>query len=78
MRGKHIRCISCKYAQVDDSVSDPEWKAYECNNKESEYYKALLNVSEEGLRRKTITWKGCECGKRREAIEGKGLLNASV
>ena len=63
---KHIRCAQCRFARRDRKASGSEWTAYECGNRESEYYKALLNVSYDGDKRERITWKGCACGAPRE------------
>jgi hypothetical protein len=41
------------------------WKAVECGNPESEYYKALLNVTPNGDKQLRVTWSGCPCGERR-------------
>jgi hypothetical protein len=45
---KHIKYISCRFAQVDEKASDKSWTAYECSNPESDYYKALLNITPAG------------------------------
>lgn len=66
---KKIRCVSCKYAQVDKTASEGSWEAYQCINRKSEYYRALLNVSIEGDKAKRITWSGCELGERRDSNE---------
>lgn len=63
------KCISCKYATVDNHASVGGWIAYECSNPESDFHKALLNVGVDGSRHKRISWSGCECGKRRDANE---------
>jgi len=63
---KHIRCISCRFARPDKKASDRGWTAYECGNPESEYHKALLNVTPTGEKQYRITWSGCEYGERRE------------
>jgi hypothetical protein len=36
-----------------------KWKAIECANPDSEYHKALLNVSPNGDRQERVTWCGC-------------------
>jgi len=41
------------------------WKAIECANPDSEYRRALLNVSPNGDKQSRITWSGCEDGERR-------------
>ena len=41
-----------------------KWAAIECGCRESEYYKALLNVTPHGDMEETITWKGCSFGER--------------
>ncbi len=60
-----IRCISCSYAQVDESASEGRWKAYQCVNPESEYHKALLNVAVNGDKNRRISWSGCDKGKKK-------------
>ena len=60
----HIKCISCRFARVDEQASEKSWTAYECGNKNSEFYIALLNVSINGDRHKRISWSGCEHGQR--------------
>ena len=62
---KHIRCISCCFARVDESASDSKWTAYECSNPKSEYHKALLNVTPDGGQIVRISWSGYACGERR-------------
>jgi len=42
-----------------------KWAAYRCTNSNSEYYKALLNVSPSGDMQSRITWSGCAGGERR-------------
>ena len=41
-----------------------KWAAIECGCRDSEYYKALLNVTPYGDMEKHITWKGCPFGER--------------
>ena len=41
------------------------WAAIQCTNPESEYHKALLNVSINGDMQDRITWSGCIDGERR-------------
>jgi hypothetical protein len=62
---KKIPCISCRYARPDPRASEGGWTAYECGNPESEYHKALLNVTPSGEKQYRITWCGCKCGERR-------------
>jgi len=42
-----------------------KWAAYRCICKDSDYFKALLNVSESGSKQEGISWSGCEFGERR-------------
>lgn len=58
-----IKCINCKYAHVDKLSSTKDWEAYECTNKDSEYYKCLLNVTANGDKQFKISWGGCEYGQ---------------
>ena len=60
-----VSCISCRYAKVDKKASDKNWTAYECGNEQSEYHKALLNVTSNGDKQHQISWSGCEHGERR-------------
>jgi hypothetical protein len=72
-----IKCISCRFATIDESASDRDWKAYECSNPESEYHKSLINISENGDKHKRISWSGCEQGERKvktDASETKNYL----
>jgi hypothetical protein len=49
----------------DDLVlEDDGWVPYECGNRKSEYFRSLLNVSEDGDKQDTITWTGCIHGER--------------
>jgi len=61
---KQIRCSQCRYAQPDPTASKGKWTAYECSNRESDYYRALLNITEGGAKQDSVTWTGCECGVR--------------
>ena len=63
---KSIRCISCRFAKVDEYVSESRWKAYECSNPESKYHKALLNVSADGDKHTRISWSGVPVVKEGE------------
>jgi hypothetical protein len=65
--GKHIKrvkCVDCKYTRPDDLASEGNWIAYECGNRDSEYYRCLLNISENGAKHQHITWSGCAHGMR--------------
>lgn len=53
-----IKCISCKFAKIDESASNSKWDAYECSNPKSEYHRALLNVTPNGEMLKRISWSG--------------------
>ena len=59
----NIKCISCRFARVDKSLSGTEWTAYECSNINSEYYMALLNINPNGGKKLEISWTGCEHGE---------------
>jgi hypothetical protein len=41
------------------------WTAYQCTNSDSEYHRALLNVTVHGGMQTEITWCGCAEGERR-------------
>ena len=58
----NIKCISCKYAQPDKRASDKYWTAYQCTNRDSDYYGCLLNVRINGDKLKRISWSGCGVG----------------
>lgn len=58
-----IRCSQCRFARMDKKASVKTWTAYECGNPNSEYYKALLNVTPNGDKQYRITWNGCEGGR---------------
>lgn len=60
-----IRCALCQFVKEDKSMSTNTWKAYECGNFESEYYRCLLNVSRSGNMLSAVTWSGCRYGERR-------------
>ena len=68
---KHIRCARCRFARPDRKASDSEWTAYECGNRDSEFYRALLNVTYDGDKRERISWKSCAHGRPVER-GGKG------
>ena len=61
-----IKCTQCRFVRIDRDASEKGWKAYECGNRNSEYYKALLNVTPRGEMLKRITWEGCEEGEEKE------------
>ena len=42
-----------------------KWAAYQCGCSDSEYHKALLNVTPNGDKQECISWSGCEYGERR-------------
>jgi hypothetical protein len=58
-----IKCADCEFAKPDLKASEEYWKAYECVNISSKYYKALLNVAISGERQYQITWVGCDEGR---------------
>jgi len=63
---KHIRCAQCRFARPDKKASDRNWTAYECGNRDSKYYKALLNITRGGAKLPWITWHGCVWGEPME------------
>ena len=63
---KRVRCAVCLFAQIDEKASKKGWAAYRCKNSGSEYYGALLNVSEDGCKEKRVTWQGCEWGRKKD------------
>lgn len=62
---KNIKCADCVFAKLDKSASGKSWTAYECGNPDSEYYKALLNVTPNGDKHSRISWHGCPEGRVR-------------
>jgi len=66
-RPRHIKCAQCRFARPDRHSSTRNWTAIECRNLDSDYYKALLNVTEDGDMQDEVTWEGCEWG---EAVSG--------
>ena len=68
---KHIRCNQCRFVRQDKATSDKNWTAYECGCSESEYFKALLNVSPKGDKQDYISWNGCEDGEPRPSGAGR-------
>lgn len=62
-----IGCRDCRFARQDETFSEPGWMAIQCANRESEYYRALLNVTEDGDQQNSITWAGCPLAERGDA-----------
>jgi hypothetical protein len=62
---KHIHCALCRYARPDRRVSVKPWIAYACTNRNSEFFKALLNITPEGDHLPGIPWMGCVWGELR-------------
>ena len=60
---QHIRCAECRFARPDRKASDRNWTAYESGNRDSEYYRSLLNITPSGEKLTWITWKGCVWGE---------------
>ena len=60
-----IRCVACRFVREDRSMSEKVWKAYECGNAKSEYYRCLLNININGGRLSEVVWKGCGCGEKK-------------
>jgi hypothetical protein len=63
-----IKCADCRYARAVKNWKSKKWVAVECGNCESEFYKALLNVTSDGYKQADITWRGCEQGKPVERL----------
>jgi hypothetical protein len=69
-------CKGCELREIcphrkDGVVCDKQilkWAAFECGNSDSEFYKALLNVTPGGDMQDRITWQGCPCGERGERL----------
>jgi len=60
----HIWCADCKFARPDYDVSEyNSWTAFECGNKNSPFYRSLLNITIDGDTLPMITWQGCEAGQ---------------
>jgi len=65
-RKKVCKCgDGCEYKGTDNICSKQtlKWAAIECGCSDSEYYKALLNVTPGGDKQDRITWSGCPCGE---------------
>jgi hypothetical protein len=71
-----MKCISCRFAVIDEAASDRDWAAYECGNPKSEYRKSLINIDKEGKKHKRISWSGCEHGERKVKANAKETLKA--
>lgn len=58
----------CKYRNTDEICPKQtlKWAAIQCVCPDSDYHKALLNVTPSGEPQEHITWSGCECGERRD------------
>jgi len=67
---EHREC--CKLRATDHICEKQalKWAAIQCVNPDSDYHKALLNVSINGDMQDRITWSGCTCG---EACEGSDV-----
>lgn len=61
----YIRCTECKYVKKDEFSSTKGWTALRCDNKDSDYYFCLLNITKNGDKNFHITWTGCEQGRNR-------------
>ena len=59
---KDIKCEQCRFVRHDPSADYSKWRAYECGNRKSIYYKALLNTTRNGDMLTYIAWRGCEYG----------------
>jgi hypothetical protein len=64
-----VKCKDCIYAKVDKYMSGYKWKAYECSNSYSDYYKCILNCTRGGYQLDNISWKGCEYGIKNKEVE---------
>jgi hypothetical protein len=69
-----MKCISCRFAVIDEAASDRDWAAYECGNPKSEYRKSLINIDKEGKKHKRISWSGCEHGERKVKMGAQKTL----
>lgn len=70
-----MKCVSCRFATVDESAGDKDWTAYECSNPKSKYHKSLINISGNSDKHQRIPWPGCEHGERRVKTGAKKTLN---
>ena len=61
-----VCCNGCKFKGTDAVCPKQTlmWAAVECGNPDSEYHKALLNVTLGGEIQDRVTWSGCVCGER--------------
>lgn len=62
---KNTRCGKCRFAEPCPNASERGWTAIVCMNRDSQFYKAVLNATMAGIPRAYITWKGCPLGERR-------------
>jgi hypothetical protein len=72
---KRADCKACKNQKNKQSCGRRQdtmcsnqtlvWAAIECANPDSEYHKALLNVTPNGDKQNCVTWCGCSEGERR-------------
>ncbi len=70
-RGICGRCVHC---QPDRLASHKTWTAYQCVNRDSDYYGALLNISVNGNMLSRVVWHGCPLIKLRPDGERVGDL----
>ena len=56
----------CAYKNTDDVCPRQElrWAAIQCACSDSDYHRALLNVTKGGDQQEHISWIGCEYGER--------------
>jgi hypothetical protein len=57
----------CEIRKTDKRCEEQTllWAAIQCVCTDSEYHRALLNVTPDGDMQGAITWSGCEFGERR-------------
>ena len=68
-RKKDCACgKGCKYRKTDEICPKQtlKWAAIECGCSDSEYYRALLNITLSGEPQDHVTWSGCAFGERRD------------
>lgn len=56
-------CATCRYCQRTQGYSIDHcagYRCYECTNVGSKYYRAFLNVDENGINMRAVTWPGCD------------------
>ena len=65
---KECKCgEGCEFKHTDEICPKQiiKWAAYECGCPQSEYFKSLLNVTQNGDKQPKVSWAGCGQWQRR-------------